>query len=79
MSMNLVFDVKNNPHGMVDFPFQTSSELTRDVLDEPCNNKRIEIIRSRITEYGWDSEDIDRIMSEVITLINCDTLELSII
>ena len=78
MSMNLCFDVKGGK-GMVDFPFQTPTELTYAVLKETDNTKRLEMPRSAMEEYGWHKKDIEETLEEIEGLMKSPNLELSLI
>lgn len=78
MSMNLCFDVKGGA-GMVDFPYQTSTELTYAVLNEKDDDKRLALIRKDIESWGRSKEEIERIMGEVEALMKSPNLELSLI
>ena len=77
MSMNLTFDVKGG--GTVDFPIQTSTNLTFAVLKEKDINKRLDMIRKEIEGYGWGKKDTNDRMNEIKTLMNNPNLELTFI
>jgi len=78
MSMNLCFDVKGSS-AVVDFPFQTPTDLTYKVLEAKSNEERIEIIEKQLVEWEWEDEEINRIMDQIKALFSCDTLEISLI
>ncbi len=83
MSMNLCFEVKKcdkcHRGPMVDFPFQTPTELTWAVLRAEGNDARLKLIQDQLEKWKWSIEDINRTMEEITTLINDPTLELSYI
>lgn len=77
MSMNLCFDVKGG--GMVDFPFQTPTELTYDVLREPNNDKRLALLRAAMEKWSWDKKQIEETLGTIEALMKSPNLELSLI
>jgi len=79
MSMNLRFSVIGSKE-WVDFPFQTPSELTFQVLDARTLEERMNIIKNYIhNDTGWDEEAKDRIWTRCWGLMNSAHLELGMI
>ena len=77
MSMNLYFYSKI--HNLdVDFPFQTPTELSYEVLREKSNKKRLEIIKIYIEENYDDKEYQQYILNKISDLLDDENLELSI-
>ena len=77
MSMNLIFNVKGGA-GCVDFPFQTPTSLTYQVLAAESKQKQLQVIYDYIDKW----EDIGfgkAIKKEVADLFDNPNLELSII
>ena len=61
MSMNLAFRTPDG--GYEDFPFQTSTELTYDVMDEPDDIKKLELIEQEVNKI-WSGEGEEEMASE---------------
>jgi hypothetical protein len=77
--MNLMFETKVG-HAKVEFPFQTPTYLTYDVLNESDLEKRIALIHAYI-DY-WYKDDVEygnRLKEKCDALMRNDTLELSMI
>lgn len=76
MSLNLCFDVVGGA-GMVEFPFQTTTALTRKVINEPDREERIailsEYVRSTFEDQGWAEE----VIAEIRALMSNPNLRLS--
>lgn len=77
MSLNLCFFTKSKPHAMIDFPFQTPTNLTRAVMAEKDNAKRLTMLRNEMVAYKWEQDIIDRKMETIESHMNNPTLELS--
>jgi hypothetical protein len=73
--MNLIFKVKGGA-GYVDFPFQSDTNLTRAVLAESDNTKRIKIIGDQLIAWKWDRRVIIAVMETVKDLFNSPNLEI---
>lgn len=65
MSMNLAFEVKGG--GIIDFPYQTPTKLTKAVLACPTHEDQLKLLRA---EYG------DRDLVEIDRLLHNPNLEL---
>jgi hypothetical protein len=77
MSTNLCFDVKGG--GMVDFPFQTTTELTYAVLKEQDHDKRLALIRKELEKNKYNKKEIKDTLTEIEALMKNPNLELSLI
>ena len=80
MGMHLVFDIKGSSSGAcVDFPWQTSTDLTWAVLGEKNKEKRIALIEKDVRSWrDMTDEKFERVMDKVKTMLNDDTLEIGI-
>lgn len=63
MSMNLAFKTPNGEYN--DFPFQTPTKLSREVMAEPDDIKKLLLIKEYLEYRDWTEEDILRILSEI--------------
>lgn len=78
MSMNLYFETLDGA-GMVDFPFQTPTELTYAVLKEGNTpTQQVELVRDFMTTCHWPEDDIKRVMSEMQALMDSPHLQLTL-
>ena len=75
MSMNLYFGVKGT-EAVVDFHFQTSTDLTMAVLAVEDTDQRLQLIESKLILAGWTRDQIDSTMAEVRALMEAPSLEL---
>jgi hypothetical protein len=73
--MNLVFEVVGG--GFVDFPYQTSTELTFAVLAAETTLGKVMLITKDVESKGWDLEDRKETMEAVFKLLNNENLRLS--
>jgi hypothetical protein len=83
MSMSLAFKVREGGY-LIEFPYQTSTDVSRKVLKEPIPSKRLHIIKedllAQIDEY--DGDDVawyNEIVNEVQGMLNDKKLKLIII
>ena len=83
--MNLIFDVKEGA-GMVDFPWQTPTELTYKVLALETKEEQLSLLREWAEEHLYSYEPantrergIASTMAEVEALMASPNLELSLI
>ena len=85
MSMNLIFDVKDSTTGAcVDFPYQTSTEITYAVLAKTDPVERLEIIVGDLNRWllsdGPDEVEYRQQMIQTIArMLNDPALELTLI
>ena len=78
MSINLFFKVKNGA-GMVDFPFQTSTDLTYAVMYAEGKEERIKLLSDEMRKWGWGLADINEMLAEIEALMDNPNLELGCI
>ncbi len=81
MSMNLCFTTKIGVHH-VDFPFQTSTDLTYAVLKAKDEEARMKLIKDEVMNFvagGLDKEHGDDIIERVRELMRDKSLVLSLI
>ena len=79
MSMNLIFEVVG-VDACVDFPFQTSTNLTYAVLKEPNLEKRLKLVKSDIdTWIGWSKKEKADMYKKCEKLMRSPKLKLSLI
>jgi len=66
MSMNLVFVKKVDGEAVYkDFPFQTPTNLTFDVLDAGSKEKRLDLIQNYIDGCDWGPSVTERVMEKI--------------
>jgi hypothetical protein len=78
MSMNLFFKVKGGS-GKVDFPFQTSTDLTYAVLKAKGREEQIKLLSDEMSLWGWGLADINEMLAEIEALMDDPNLELTLI
>ena len=61
--MNLAFKTPNGEYN--DFPFQTRTKLSREVMAEPDDIKKLLLIKEYLEEDDWIEEDILKILSQI--------------
>lgn len=76
MSMNLYFETKDGV-AMVDFPFQTPTDLTYAVIEEKDNTRRLELIKDAMISWEWDYDDIHEMLIRISEMLNSDHLQLT--
>jgi hypothetical protein len=76
--MNLAFETVQGRY-LVNFPFQTSTDLSFKVYRATTNQQRIQLIEEQVKAWKWEKRDIDRVMREVKELFNDPTLRLVIV
>lgn len=79
MSMNLIFTIKDCPISSVEFPFQTPTDLTYDVLNAKSMEEKLELIKNCLIQWDTEEQMINEILEEVESLLLNDKLELSMI
>lgn len=63
MSLNLAFE--NSKGEWIDFPIQTPTQLTKAVLVEPDESKRLKLIQEYLEDCDWVEEDIIEVLSKI--------------
>lgn len=83
MSMNLYFTTCKGNH-FIDFPYQTNTDLTYDVLNATTKEKQLDLIKQDLItlvneddpdDVGWYNDMVARIT----TMLNDETLELTML
>jgi len=77
MSLNLIFTINNK--AVIDFPFQTTTSLTKKVLEESDKEKQLEIIKNELKSWNWDDKDIEDTIRDVKDLLYDPDLKLTLI
>lgn len=79
MSFNLIFITKAESAEIIDFPFQTPTQLTFAVINEKDPTARKKLILEHMTKCGWEKEIIDSMMEKVENLMSNPSLHLTYI
>ena len=74
MSLNLVFLVKGG--GVVQFPIQTSTEVTLAVLNTKSRRERLRIINEELKTWEWTEEGRKETMKKIRVLMSNPELTL---
>ena len=77
MSMNLVF--LDTGGGILDFPYQTRTELSYAVLDADSEEEQLQLIREDVKRFREPGEDVERMMSKIRKLLRDPGLTLGVI
>lgn len=80
MSMNLAFKIrsKNMTH-IVDFPFQTPTNLTYKVLAANTTDERITLIADQLRAWSWSADEVKVLLDQIRTMLNDEDLTLIMI
>lgn len=73
MSHNLAFKKGKK---IIDFPFQTSSKLTKHVLACRTNDERLRLLKYQLDIDGWSSDAIDEMIKTISDILNIDGVNL---
>lgn len=73
MSHNLAFKKGKK---IIDFPFQTSTKLTKHVLACRTHDERLRLLKYQLDVDGWSSNEIDNVLVKVSALLNDDSVQL---
>lgn len=76
MSLNLAFSVKDCPKSLIDFPFQTPTDLTIAILEAKTTDDKLQLIKDRLIGWKYTRKEINKILSEIKTNLIDDKLEL---
>jgi hypothetical protein len=77
MSMNLCFDVVGG--GFVEFPYQTSTDLTYAVLDAKTVSEQLLLINADLTKRGYEDDEKAKTLITIEKLLKNTNLELGMI
>lgn len=78
MSMNLAFETVRGGH-FVDFPFQTPTGLSYDVLNAKSVEERLKLIEVQMRDWKWDAELRKNLLRRIEVLLKDDTLRLIVV
>ena len=76
MSMNLAFEIDGV---IVDFPFQTRTNLSYAVYNAKNTSARLKLIEIELKTYGWRRHDIDDLLDKCRKLLSNRKFKLIII
>lgn len=76
MSMNLCFYTKTSRPRYIEFPFQTPTEWTWEIYNEPNAERRCEILSGKMPNNPWLDGDL---VKECIDMLMDPNIELSYI
>lgn len=89
MSMNLAFeivgkgseitDLMDDGYGYIDFPYQTTTDISNKVLRAKNEEEQLTIIREDLISNDWNKREIDKALKKIKTLMNMTCLKLVII
>ena len=77
MSMNLIFAVEGG--GIVDFPFQTSTDLTYAVLNAKTKEEQVALVEKEMRERGFKNDQVKEQLGTVKALLSNPNLSISMI
>lgn len=77
MSMNLAFEVKGG--GIVDFPFQTPTDLSYAVLATKGYKKQLALIDAEMKKWGWEKEIRTEKLNSIEQLLKNPNLKMIVI
>ena len=75
--MNLAFTTEGGH--IIDFPFQTPTDLTYRVLALDNDFDKLDAITDELTKWKWSKKEIKEMKYKIINLMNDSTLKLCII
>ena len=78
MSMNLAFYVQGGG-GYVDFPFQTPTEMSYEVLAEKTLEGRLKIVRRELKAWGVDEDLIEEYLEQIDQYLKNPNLTLTVV
>lgn len=73
MSYNLAFKKGNK---LIDFPFQSSTKLTKAVLAATYIEDRLQLIEQQLELYGWEEEEISKVIDFIQDNLKDETITL---
>jgi len=86
MSMNLAFEIVDKKNkvlkamgdgcGYIDFPYQTTTEISYKVLRAKNLEEQLTIIREDLTVNCWEKRQINRIINTIKRLMNMSGLKI---
>ncbi len=77
MSLNLYFEKVSGKNCLIDFPFQTPSWLTMDVMNASTLEDRLQIIRDYLKKGPRTEAEIVAILVTIKEFLNDPSIELT--
>ena len=77
MSLNLYFEKVSGKNCLIDFPFQTPSWLTMDVMNASTLDDRLQIIRDYLKKGPRTEAEIVAILVTIKEFLNDPSIELT--
>ena len=77
MSLNLYFEKVSGKNCLIDFPFQTPSWLTMDVMNASTLEDRLQIIRDYLKKGPRTESEIVAILVTIKEFLNDPSIELT--
>ena len=77
MSLNLYFEKVSGKNCLIDFPFQTPSWLTMDVMNASTLENRLQIIRDYLKKGPRTEAEIVAILVTIKEFLNDPSIELT--
>ena len=75
MSLNLYFEL-DDTSSFIEFPFQTPTDFTMDMINEPDTEKRIAMVENLVREWDWTEDEIEETVTECRQLLEHPSLTL---
>jgi len=76
---NEITDLMDDGCGYIDFPYQTTTDISNKVLTAKDKEEQLTIIREDLISNDWDKREIDRVLKRIKTLMHMPCLKLVII
>lgn len=77
MSMNLAF--KTSTGDLVDFPFQTPTNLSYKIANANSTKDRLDLVKDQLKMWKWNKHQIDSMIVKCAALFADNTLRLIVI
>ena len=77
MSLNLYFEKVSGKNCLIDFPFQTPSWLTMDVMNASTLENRLQIIRDYLKKGPRTETEISAIITTIKEFLSDPAIELT--
>jgi hypothetical protein len=77
MSLNLYFEKVSGKNCLIDFPFQTPSRLTMDVMNAITLDDKLQIIEAYLKNGPRTEKEISAIIATIREFLNDPSIELT--
>ena len=77
MSLNLYFEKVSGKNCLIDFPFQTPSKLTMDVMNAITLDDKLQIIEAYLKNGPRTEKEISAIIATIREFLNDPSIELT--